>query len=109
MSDYLFILKNDLFIIANKLIEKNLINQSFNLSNISIDYQSKSKKGDVSTNLFILLNKNINDKNFNINIFVQNELDDLKYISKAEISQSGFINIFFDKKFIKENLKNFRK
>jgi len=104
MSDYLFILKNDLFIIANKLIEKNLINQSFNLSNISIDYQSKSKKGDVSTNLFILLNKNINDKNFNINIFVQNELDDLKYISKAEISQSGFINIFFDKKFLKENL-----
>ena len=104
MNDYISILKNDLFKIIDKLVKINLINQSFNLNNLSIDYQSKSKKGDVATNLFILLKKNIDEKNFNLNKFIQKELNDLTYIVRSEISQSGFINIFFEKKFLKENL-----
>ena len=51
MNDFISILKKDLFNIIDILINKNIINQYFNKDNLSIDYLSKSKQGDVSTNL----------------------------------------------------------
>ena len=77
MNDFISIFKNDLLELLDKLLKKNIINQSFNSKNISIDYQSKSKKGDISTNIFILLNKEVKDKNFDLNQFLSNELDNL--------------------------------
>ena len=72
MNDYISILKKDLLNVIDILIEKNIVNQSFNKNNITIDYLSKSKQGDVSTNLFILLNAELNKKKYDLKkIFIQ--------------------------------------
>ena len=68
MNDFISILKKDLLSVIDILINKNIINQSFNQDNLSIDYLSKSKQGDVSTNLFILLNSQHNKKNYNLGV-----------------------------------------
>ena len=62
MSDYLFKLKNDLLNVSEHLIKENIIDKSFNKSNFSLDYLSKTKQGEVSTNIFILLKNNLIDK-----------------------------------------------
>ena len=63
MNDYISILKKDLLNVINILIKSNIVNQDFNNDNLTIDYLSKSKQGDVSTNLFILLKSQIKKKN----------------------------------------------
>jgi len=63
MNDYISILKKDLLNVIDNLIKRNIVNQNFNKDNLTIDYLSKSKQGDVSTNLFILLNSQLNEKN----------------------------------------------
>ncbi|PPR45489.1 MAG: hypothetical protein CFH18_00821, partial [Alphaproteobacteria bacterium MarineAlpha5_Bin8] len=55
MNDYLSIIKKDFIVLAENIIKKNIIDKNFNIENISIDYNSKSKKGDISTNFLILL------------------------------------------------------
>ena len=57
MNDFISILKKDLLSVIDNLINKNIINQSFNKDNLSIDYLSKSKQGDISTNLLLILKK----------------------------------------------------
>ena len=57
MNDYISILKKDLLKFIDKLIDTNIINSSFNKSSFSLDFMSKSKQGDVSTNLLIVLEK----------------------------------------------------
>ena len=37
-----------------------------NIKNINIDYNSKSKQGDVSSNFFLVIQKKILDKNFDL-------------------------------------------
>ena len=54
MNDYISILKKDLLDVIDNLVKKNIVNQDFKKDNLTIDYLSKSKQGDVSTNLFIL-------------------------------------------------------
>ena len=50
MNDFLSILKKDLLNLVNIFFNKKIIDHSFNINNLSIDYLSKSKQGDVSTN-----------------------------------------------------------
>ena len=54
MNDYISILKKDLLNVIDILVKRNIVNQTFNKDNITIDYLSKSKQGDVSTKLLIL-------------------------------------------------------
>ena len=63
MNDYITEFKKDLNKIINDLIEKNIIND-FNFNKLSIDYSSKSKQGDISTNLFLILLKQNLKKNY---------------------------------------------
>ena len=55
MNDLISVFKKDLYKLIGDLKNKKIIND-FNLCSISIDYSSKSKKGDLSTNIFIALN-----------------------------------------------------
>ena len=77
-----------------------------NKKNINIDFNSKSKQGDVSSNFFLLINKKILDKNFDIKSDLENKLSKFDYIENAEISNLGFINIFFNKKYLIKELNN---
>ena len=65
MNDYITEFKKDLNKIINDLIEKNIIND-FNFNKLSIDYSSKSKQGDISTNLFLILLKQNLKKNYDL-------------------------------------------
>ena len=55
MNDYISKLLKDISLIVDSLIDNSIIDNSFDKSNISVDYFSKSKQGDVSTNLLIIL------------------------------------------------------
>jgi len=90
---------------AKDLSNKNIISK-VNIKNINIDFNSKSKKGDVSSNFFLVIQKKILDKNFDIKKDIENKLNKFKFIEKYEISNSGFINIFFKKYFLIEGLNN---
>ncbi len=104
MNDYLSILKKDLLNVIDILIEKNIVNQSFNKDNLTIDYLSKSKQGDVSTNLFILLNSQHNKKDYNLKKIIHENIFNFEYVKKIEITKVGFINIFFEKEFLIKKL-----
>ena len=77
-----------------------------NKKNINIDYNSKSKQGDVSSNFYLVIQKKILDKNFDLKSDLKNKLTKFEFIEKTEISNSGFINIFFNKKYLIQELNN---
>ena len=94
MIDYLSKLKKDLIAISEDLIKENIVDKSFNQLNLSLDYLSRAKKGEVSTNLFILLKNNLINKNYDLINNFQERINNLKYLKKTEITKSGFINFF---------------
>ena len=57
MNDFVSIFLKDISSIVDTLIDGSIIENSFDKSIISIDYFSKSKQGDISTNLLIVLKK----------------------------------------------------
>ena len=65
MADYITTFKNDINIFINDLMEKKII-QDFDFTKLSIDYSSKSKQGDLSTNLFLILLKKILIRNLKL-------------------------------------------
>ncbi len=105
MNDHISIFKKDLKNITAVLLDKEILNKKINIDNISIDYLSKSKQGDISTNILIILRNILNDKDIDIENLIFNEINKLKYIEKIEISKAGFINIFFKSDFICQKLK----
>ena len=99
MSDLITLFKKDLFNLIEDLKNNNIID-NLKLESISIDYSSKSKQGDLSTNiLLILLKKNLN-KEFDIKKYVYNYLLKLEYIDTIEIAKIGFINLNIKKDFL---------
>ena len=104
MNDYISILKKDLIDLIDNLIKTNIVNQDFKKGNLTIDYLSKSKQGDVSTNLFILLISQLNKKNYDLKKNIQKNIINFKYVKKIEITKVGFINIFFEQDFLIKKL-----
>ena len=99
MNDYITEFKKDLNKIINDLIKKNIIND-FNFNKLSIDYSSKSKQGDLSTNLFLILLKQNLKKNYDLKDHIFKFLSSLNYIEKIDIVKAGFINVVFKKDFL---------
>ena len=100
MNDYISTLLKDISTIVDSLIDNSIIDNSFDKSNISVDYFSKSKQGDVSTNLLIILRNFLIDKKVNLNDKLLKKFENLNYIKKIEIAKAGFINIFFNDNFL---------
>ena len=96
MSDYISILEKDLLDLIDNLIKSNIVNQDFKKDNLTIDYLSKSKQGEVSTNLFILLNSQLKNKNYDLRKKIYNNIIDFEYVKNVEITKVGFINFFFE-------------
>ena len=55
MNSFVDILSKDILTIVDTLIEALIVKNTFDKSLISVDYFSKSKQGDVSTNVLIIL------------------------------------------------------
>ncbi len=103
MSDYITELNIFFDEYFENLLSKKII-KNINKKNINIDYLSKSKKGDVSSNFLLITQKNIIDKNFNLKSDIEKNLINIDFISNVEITNNGFINIFLKKHFILEQL-----
>ena len=104
MTDYISIFKKDLNKIINALIEKNIIHD-FNFNKLSIDYSSKSKQGDLSTNLYLILLRQNIKKNYDLKDYIFKVLSSLKYIEKIDIVKAGYINVILKKDFLISNIK----
>ena len=104
MDDLISNFTRDLFQIVDDLINKKIIQKTFNKKNISIDFSSQSKKGDISTNLLIIL-KNFIIKETDLKTLLINKIKNLTYVEVVDIAEVGFINIFFNDNYLIENLK----
>ena len=96
MNNLILLLKKDLIKLIIDLQNKKIIGE-INIDNISIDYSSKSKQGDLSTNIFIIINKKNINNNFNLKNYITKYLSNLEYVSNIEIVKAGFVNINFQK------------
>ena len=105
MNDLISLFKKDLYLLVEDLIDKKFID-TVEKNNISIDFSSKSKKGDLSTNIFLMLSKKCVDKNFDLKTYLLNYFKNLNYVEKIEIAEVGFINLFIKKNFLLLNLMN---
>ena len=90
---------------SNRLINENIL-ESFDLKKINIDFFSNSKKGDVSSNFFLIANKRLINKDFKLRDDLLHNLNQLKYIETSNIPNSGFVDIFFKKFFLFNELKD---
>ncbi len=90
---------------SNKLINENVL-ESFDFKKINIDFFSNSKKGDVSSNFFLITNKRLVNKDFKLRDDLLHNLNQLKYIETSKIPNSGFVDIFFKKSFLFNELKD---
>ena len=103
MNDLLSLIKKDLTSLIEKLFNEDVIKN--NISNkLTIDYNSKSKQGDLSSNLLFILKGQILNKSFNINEYVENYLSNLEYIETIDIHKAGFVNIVLTKDYISNYL-----
>ena len=104
MNDFVSIFKKDILYIVDRMLDDLIINKSFNKLRISYDFVSKSRQGDISTNLLIILKNFLLNKNFDLNKYLHQEILNLKYVNKVDIVKAGFINVFFKEEFLIEKL-----
>ena len=99
MNNHIDILHNFFISYADNLIKKNL-SEVINLKSIGIDFSSKSRQGDISSNFYLVVIKKIKDLNFNLKDDLLKELSRISFIKKCEISKNGFINFIIKKSFL---------
>ena len=99
MNNHIEVLKSFFISYANNLSKQNL-SEVINSKSISIDFSSKSRRGDISSNFYLVVIKKIKDKKFDLKNDLLRELNKLKLIKKCEISKNGFINLDISKEFL---------
>lgn len=99
MNNHIDLLFNYFNEFADDSIKSNYLD-SFNRKSISIDFSSKSRQGDVSSNFYLVAIKKILNKQFNLKDELLKGIHNLSFIDKCEISKNGFININIKKKFL---------
>ena len=99
MNNHIDLLFNYFNEFADDSIKSNYLD-NFNRKSISIDFSSKSRQGDVSSNFYLVAIKKILDKQFNLKDELLKGIHNLSFIDKCEISKNGFININIKKKFL---------
>ena len=100
MNDYISTFYNDIYHIIDNLIKDNIIPKDFNIKKINVDFSSKSKRGDISTNLYIILNKSLIKKDFELKNYILFEFNKLSYLNKITFSNNGFINLILNDDYI---------
>ena len=103
MNNHIELLHNHFIEYAKNAINNDLF-KDFNNKSISIDYSSKSRKGDISSNFYLIAIKKIIDKNFNLKENLLKGLNKLSFVKNCEISKNGFININIKKEFLLQQI-----
>ena len=84
---------------------KDKLLSNFNRKSISIDFSSKSRQGDISSNFYLVAIKKILDNKFNLKDELLKEINNLFFVEKCEISKNGFININIKREFLVDQIE----
>jgi len=103
MNNHIELLLNYFNKYADNCVENKLLS-NFNRKSISIDFSSKSRQGDISSNFYLVAIKNILDKKFNLKNELIEDIYSLSFVKKCEISNHGFININIKKEFLLDQI-----
>jgi arginyl-tRNA synthetase len=104
MNNHIDLLFNYFSEFANVCMKNNYLDK-INRKSISIDFSSKSRKGDVSSNFYLVAIKKVLDKKFNLKDELLKGIHNLSFIDRCEISKNGFININIKKKFLVDQIE----
>ncbi len=105
MNNYILDLSNFLNTFASFLESKKFISE-INKNQISIDYSSENKLGDLASNFYLIINRKIIDKNFNFEKELNDKINSVPFIDHFIISKNGFINFFLKEDFVNNSLNN---
>ena len=105
MNNYIQKLLEFLHIYTQELFSQKIISE-INVNQISIDYLSNNKKGDIASNFFLIIRKKILDQNFNFENNFNEKVSKIDFIDRFEISKNGFINFFLKDEFLLQSLIN---
>ena len=100
LSDFLFDFTD--FLENSKFISP------INKKQISIDYSSSNKQGDLATNFYLIVRRKIINENFNIEKEINERIKSIGFIDHFVVSKNGFINFFLSKKSVKSIKKSER-
>ena len=105
-SNFINIFKEDFKKIKNYFFKLGYFEKEINIKEISFEISKEKSRGNISSNVILIYRKflNIDFDEFKKNI--KSSLESLDYINKIEITNKGFLNIFFEKKFIFNQLNN---
>ena len=103
MNNHIELLYNYFFEYVDNSVENNFLSD-FNKKSISIDFSSKSRRGDISSNFYLLAIKKILDKKFNLKDDLLKGIKNLSFIQNCEISKNGFININLKREFLLDQI-----
>ena len=105
MNNHIDLLFNYFNEFVDYCIKSNYLDK-FNRKSISIDFSSKSRQGDISSNFYLVAIKKLLDKQFNLKDELLAGINNLSFIDKCEISKNGFINMNIKKNFLIDQIEH---
>ena len=106
MNNYIQELLNFFYNFSDELSSNNIISK-INKNQISIDYLSDNKKGDVASNFYLIIKRKIINKNYDFISHLNEKIIKIDFIKNFELSKNGFININLSEIFISRSLSHF--
>ena len=105
MNNHINLLSNFFNQYVDDGMKKNIFDE-LNKKSISIDFSSKSRQGDISSNFYLVAIKKIINKKFDLKNDLIKEINKLFFVENCEISRNGFININIKKDFLLNQIKS---
>ena len=94
----------DFFYDFSSFLENENYISAIDKNQISIDYSSNNKQGDLATNFLLINKRKIIKKNFDIEKELNKRIKSIEFIDRILISKNGFINFFLKNDFVFKKL-----
>ena len=94
----------DFFYDFSSFLENENYISAIDKNQISIDYSSNNKQGDLATNFLLIIKRKIIKKNFDIEKELNKRIKSIEFIDSIFISNNGFINFFLKNDFVFKKL-----
>ena len=94
----------DFFYDFSSFLENENYISAIDKNQISIDYSSNNKQGDLATNFLLIIKRKIIKKNFDIEKELNKRIKSIEFIDRILISNNGFINFFLKNDFVFKKL-----
>jgi len=105
MNSYIQKLLNFFYEYYEELLINKIITE-INIRQISVDYLSNNKRGDIATNFYLIIKKKIINQDYDFENNLTKKLLKIDFINSFEITNTGFINFFLKDNFILDSLNN---